>query len=94
MVIDDTFNELEKNKGCTPWKISEGNDYIKSSNTNKTEVILFSNFVMNFNLRKKGKVIYFLLIILLLLFYNFLVFPIYFFIIIRYLLNIEKTRKL
>jgi hypothetical protein len=57
VLIDENNNELEKNKDCSKSEISKDNDYIISSYTNRTDVVLFSNLVLNINIIKKGKVI-------------------------------------
>lgn len=54
--MDDSDQKVEKNKNCVNWQVNKNNDYIQSGDTNKTDVLLFSDLILNIDLVKKGKV--------------------------------------
>jgi len=56
LVIDEYEDNIEKNKNCSKFTVSKENDYLVSSETNRTDVLLFSNLILNINIAKKGKV--------------------------------------
>ncbi len=57
IVTDENEDKFEKNNNCTDWQINKNNDYIISSGTNLTDILIFSNLVLNVKLKQKGKVI-------------------------------------
>jgi len=54
--VDEYEENIEKDRDCSKFRINKNNDYIISAESNRTDIVLFSNLVLNVNLVKKGKV--------------------------------------